>query len=126
MNKTRKINMKGSGKRPRIESLPNVESIVSNTNIFGEGGADKIIDTFIDFLESLNKIDDKLLDKFSNANDKKKLRLSEKRDKISMIKIEVAEKLINNYGSKAKNTSPLHKADVFDDELSNLLSGLSV
>jgi hypothetical protein len=59
------------------------------------------------------------------GSDKKKSILSEKRDKVSMIKVEIAEKLIRNFGSKAKNTSSSYKPNVFDDDLSKLLSGLS-
>ena len=43
-----------------------------------------------------------------------------------MIKVEIAENLIRNFGSKAKNTSPSYIAESFDDDLSKLLSDLSV
>ena len=127
-NQTRKQNYNGGAKRPRLESLPNVNNVVSNSNSLDEGGADKIIDTFIEFIEKLNDIDDRLLEKFSDASNKKKTNISNKRDKLSMIKLDIASKLFKEFGSKSKTgtSSPSQSANSFNDDLSDLLGGLKI
>lgn len=125
-NSTRK--MKGSGKRRRVEELPELESVLeSNKNVLKEGAADEIIETFIDFLVSLNSMDDKLVTSFFHTkNDEKRTELSSKRTKLDIIKANVAEKLLKEFGSKAKNVPVSRKANVFDDELADILSSLKI
>ena len=119
-NNTRK--MKGSGKRRREEEeVPEIESMLkSNVNVFQEG-ADDIIETFMDFIISLNNIDDKLiLDLANQKNDKKIKETSKKRDDIAIIKMNIAIKLLEAFGSKSK------KASVFDDDLAKILGSLKI
>lgn len=125
-SKTRR--MRGSGKKRRVEELPELESVLeSNQDVIKEGAADEIIETFTDFLVSLNSIDDKLLAKyFHTKNDDKRTELSSKRTELSIIKINVADKLLKLFGSKAKNTSQEKKVAVFDDELADILSSLKI
>jgi hypothetical protein len=125
-NNTRK--MKGSGKRRRVEELPELESVLeSNQDLLKEGAADEVIETFTDFLISLNNIDDKLLAKsFHTKNDDKLTELSNKRTNLSIIKVDVADKLLKVFGSKAKHISQEKKIAVFDDELADILSSLKI
>jgi hypothetical protein len=118
-NNTRK--MKGSGKRRREEEVPEIESMLkSNVNVFQEG-ADDIIETFMDFIISLNNMDDKLiLDLANQKNDKKIKETSKKRDDIAIIKMNIAIKLLEAFGSKSK------KASVFDDDLAKILGSLKI
>ena len=124
-NNTRK--MKGSGKRRREEEVPEIESMLkSNVNVFQEG-ADDIIETFMDFIISLNNMDDKLiLDLANQKNDKKIKETSNKRDDIAIIKMNIAIKLLEAFGSKSKNTSSEKKASVFDDDLAKILGSLKI
>lgn len=124
-NNTRK--MKGSGKRRRIEEVPEIESMLkSNINIFEEG-ADEIIESFMDFVISLDNIEDKVILNFVNVkNEKKKSELTKVRDEISIIKMNIAFKLLEAFGTKSKNTSTEKKANVFDDDLADILSSLKI
>jgi hypothetical protein len=119
--------MKGGGKRKREEELPNVNSMLkSNVNVFQEG-ADDIIESFMDFIISLNNMDDKLiLDLATQKNDKKIKEISKKRDDIAIIKMNIAIQLLESFGTKSKNTSSEKKASVFDDDLSNILGSLKI
>ena len=128
-NNTRKMNNKqnGSGKRKRLEEVPDIESVLnSNVNIFEEG-ADEIIESFMDFIISLDNIEEKLtLNSVNTKNDKKKNELSKARDEITILKMNIAFKLLEAFGSKSKSTSSGKKAAAFDDDLADILSSLKI
>ena len=102
--------------KENVESMFQMEREAPEENMFAPDFTDNVISKFKEFLDDLEEKEEDAVEEEDE----------EARSDIEIMKLSIALRLIDAFGSKAKNAPKTQAINAFDDDLSSLLTKMKL